>query len=419
MSSSLVVRTGAIVAATSLALMAAGPALAVEPVAQASAAALTLSVAGNGTDSGRFTATHDGSAETTSGTNSPAVTALGGQTLTNLGTLAQDATATSANGAGSSAACSGVAGEGATAVQAGDGTSCLVGGRTITLDAANVDLTNLEVADDDALRNVAPEVTSLILGPVSDGIRTVLDGLGNPGLYVDLGAVQAVCTATTSSAQGSANIANGAVYLQGPGVGRIDLVDLPLNPAPNTKVVTDLSGVLTTVQTGLDREFAALSSVPGLDAALAPLNLGLNTLVDQLKANVTDALGPQLAPVEQNLLDLTLNKQSRPASNAVEITALDLRVVPAAAQYVDADLLALTLGTVTCGPNARVAAPAAAPAQQPMVAGAGASSLPLAVTSGVEDLDRGPSPFTIAGLTGLVLAGTAAGVVGFRRSLQQ
>lgn len=418
MSTSFIVRTGSVAAAASLAFLAAGPALAAEPVAQASATALTLSIAGNGTDSGTFTATHDGSRQTTTGSNSPAVTALGGQTITNLGTLAQDATTAVASGSGSSAACSGVAGEGATVVQAGDGSSCLVGGRTLTLDAASIDLTNLEIVDNDALRGLAPELTSQLLGPVSDALRTVLAGLGNPGLYVDLGAVQAVCTASTGSAQGSANLADASVYLQGPGIGRVDLVDLPLDPAPNHKVVTDLSGVLTAVQRGLDSQLAGLASIPGLDAVLQGLGLGLNTVIEQIKANVTDVLGPQLAPVEQNLLDLTLNKQSRPASNAVTVTALDLRVLPAAAQFIDADLLALSIGAVTCGPNGRVAAPAVA-RPQPVTSVPGDGSVPTGVTAGEADFETGPSPLAVAGLTGLVLAGTAAGVLGFRRSLRQ
>jgi hypothetical protein len=116
------VRTGCVLAAVSLAALATGPAFAAEPVARASATALEIGIAGQGTDTGTFTVTDDGSGPTTSGSNKPALPVLAGQTLTNLGTLAQDARTVVAGGAGASAACSGIAGEGATLVQVGEGT---------------------------------------------------------------------------------------------------------------------------------------------------------------------------------------------------------------------------------------------------------------------------------------------------------
>lgn len=419
MSTRLFARTGSVAAAASLALLAAGPAFAATPVAQASATAYVVGLAGQGTDSGSYRATHDGTTQTTSGSNTPALTALGGQTLTNVGTLAQDATTAATGGDGSSAACSGVAGEGATVLQAGEGTRCLVGGRTITLDAANLDFSRLSVIDAEALEGINGPLRDALLVPVATAIRTALTGMGNPGIYVDLGAVQAVCTASTSSAQGSANIANGSVYVQGPGINRVDLVNLPLNPPPNFKPVTDLSGLLTVIQAGLDAELAALSSIPGLDALLTPVQGGLATVIGQIKANVTDALGPQLKPLQDNLLDLTLNAQSRPAGNAIEVTALDLRVLPAAQQFLHADLVDVSIGRVACGPNGRASAPGLARAPQPIQSVPGDDSVPVAVTSGAADLESDPSTLAMLGLAGLVLAGTTAGVIGFRRSLRQ
>lgn len=425
----LFVRTGSVAAAASLALLAAGPAFAADPVAQSSATALQIGIAGQGADTGTFSATNDGSKETTSGTNTPALPALGGQTLTNLGTLAQDAKTTISGGNGNSAACAGVAGEGATLVQAGDGTSCLTGGQTITLDAAHIDLTNLRILDNEALEQLAPGVTSQILGPVSDALKQVLGALGDPTIGVDLGAVQASCTASPTSARGSANVADASVYIQAPApVGRIDLVSLPVDPAPNTHVVTDLSAVVEAVQKALDEELStAIGGQSGpLGPILGPLGLTLDQIIDQVQTNVTDVLGPQLAPLEQNVLDIELNHQEHPSANAIDVTALDLSLLPAAKQFVDSDLLSLVIGNVTCGPNTRVGTPAPSTPATPAVdtpgddAGSSApGAVPTAVESGAGSLEDGPSPLALAGLGGLVVAGLGAGAWGFRRSLGQ
>lgn len=416
----LLVRSGVTVAAASLALVAARPALAAAPVARASATALRLGVAGQGTDTGTFTATHDGTRQTTSGNDAPAVPVLAGQRLANLGTLAQGATTSVVSGGGRSAACSGVAGQGATLAQVGDGGSCLTGGQAITLDAAHVDLTHLAVADDAALAQLSPGVTSLLLGPVSGALAQVLGALGNPTLGVDLGAVQATCTATPTRADGDASIADASAYIQAPQpIGHISLVQLPVHPAPNTHVMTDLSAVAEAIQQAVDRELAtAIGGQAGpLGPVLGPLGLTLDQVVDQVQSNVTDALGPQLAPLEQNVLDIELNHQERPAANAIDVTALDLSVLPAAKQAVGADLASLVIGDVSCGPNGRVAAPAPAPAvrhpEEP------AAAVPTVVESGAGSWEADPSPLALAALGGLVVAGTGAGVWGFRRQLRR
>jgi hypothetical protein len=412
------------VAAASLALLAAGPAFAADPVARASATALQIGIAGQGTDTGTYTATNDGSTETTSGTNTPALPVLGGQRLTNLGTLAQDATTTSSTGNGSSAACAGVAGEGATLAQVGDGSSCLTGGQTVSLDAGHLDLTNLRVLDNEALEQLAPGVTSQILGPVSAALKQVFDALGDPAIGVDLGAVQASCTASPTSARGGANVADASVYLQAPApIGRVELVALPVHPAPNTHVVTDLSAVAEAVQRAVDTQLAtAIGGQAGpLGPVLGPLRLTVDQVIDQVQANVTDALGPQLAPLEQNVVDIELNHQDRRA-NAIDVTALDLSLLPAAKQFVDSDLVSLVIGKVSCGPNGRVGLPAPTPAATPAVdhpAPPASDDVPTAVESGAGSLEHGPSPLALAGLAGLVVAGVGAGAWGFRRTLER
>ncbi|MDH2413740.1 hypothetical protein [Nocardioides sp. CER19] len=421
MSHRLFLRTGSALAAASVALLATGPAFAADPVAQASATALEVGIAGHGTETGTYTATNDGTRETTSGDNAPALPVAVGQQATNLGTLAQDAVTTTA---GHSAACSGVAGEGATLTQVGDGTRCLTGGQTITLDAAHADFSKLQVLPPQITQGLDTTLADAVAGAVAPVVNQLLTALGNPGLGIDLGAVQASCSAGPTSARGTANIAHASAYLQAPApIGHVDLVSLPVDPAPNTHVVTNLSAVAEAVQRGVDTQISTtLGGQAGtLGPLLQPLQLGLDTLIDEVQSNVTDALGPQLAPLEQNVLDIVLNKQSQPARGAIDVTALDLHLLPAARQFVDADLASVAIGHVTCGPNTRVAPAAdAVPAVDTPSTSTSEpdTAVPTAVEAGAGSLDEGPSPLAHAALGGLVVAGTGAGVWGFRRSLR-
>ena len=419
----LFARSGSAAAAASLALLSTGPAFAADPVAQASATALELGIAGQGTDTGTYTATNDGTGESTSGNNQPALPVLAGQRLTDLGTLAQDATTSVTGRTGRSAACAGVAGEGATLVQVGDGARCLTGGQTITLDAAHADLSKVHVLPASITQGYDGPIAAAIAGAVSPLVDQALAALGDPRLGIDLGAVQASCTAGAGSADGSASIADASAYIEGPApIGHVTLVDLPVHPAPNTHVVTGLSAVVEAVQHGVDTQIA--NALGGASGPLSPLTLPVgqtvDTVVDAVQSNVTDALGTQLAPLEQNVLDIVLNKQSRPAADAIDVTALDASVLPAARQFVDADLVSLTIGHVTSGPNGRAAAPAAAtPAVATPSTPDADTAVPTAVASGAASLEDGPSPLALAALGGLAVAGGAAAVWGFRRSLGQ
>jgi len=415
-----IVRTGAAAAAASLALLAAGPAFAADPVARASATALELGIAGQGTDTGTFSATDDGTGPTTSGNDAPALPALAGQRMTNLGTLAQGATASATDGKGTSAACAGVAGEGATLAQVGDGTSCLSGGRTMSLDAAHADFSHLQVLPAEYTQGLDTTTAAAVAPVVSQALQPLLAALGSSAIGLDLGAVQATCSASTSDARGSARLAGAQAYVDGPPpIGRIVLADLPVDPAPNTHVVTDLSKVAEAIQAGVDTDLAnALGGANGrLAAVLGPLGTAVDTVLAQVRTNVTDALGPQLAPLQDNVLDIVLNKQSRPSADGIEVTALDAGVLPAARPFVGADLAHLTIGHVTCGPNGTVAPRAVAvPAADTPSTPEPDTAVPTAVTSGAGSLEHGPTPLAFAALGGLVLAGTGLAVWGFRRS---
>ena len=95
-----------------------------------------------------------------------------------------------------------------------------------------------------------------------------------------------------------------------------------------------------------------------LETALDGVAGGLVGLTDEVQAQIVDTIvadvSDQLEPVEQNLLDLTLNKQVRPAQGHIEVTGIDLRVLPAAAEELGAPLVSAQIANVSCGPNSQV-----------------------------------------------------------------
>ncbi len=102
----------------------------------------------------------------------------------------------------------------------------------------------------------------------------------------------------------------------------VTLLDLPVNPAPNTHVTTNLSKVATLV---LDTVKTDLKG--SLNGAAGQLTILTDTIQQQIINNVVTKVDGQLAPLEQNVLDITLNKQVRPTDDSIEVTALDASVL--------------------------------------------------------------------------------------------
>lgn len=412
-------KAGALAAVSSLLALSAAPAFAADPVAHATATGISAHIAGQGTDTGTYKAVNNGTTETTSGTNQPALSLLQGQGLASVGTIAQDAVTAVVNGDGTSAACAGVAGQGATLVAAGSG-RCLTGGNAVALNVATLDLSQVQLSPQlpAELNTVAQTLTT----PLSTILQQAVGALGSPGVFIDLGAVQATCTASSGGTTGHANLADAGAYVEVPTAGRVDLVSFPAEPAPNTKVVTGLDKVVDTILNALRTQLTQ-----GLTGAL-PGDLGsaLDEIVAQVQGPLVNTvlaqIAPQLAPLEQNLLDGTLNKQSG-EGNFIDVTALDLQVLPAAQQFIDTSLIDLKVGRVTCGPNGRVAAAAAAPPAQPMKSTPAKNPIvPTSVPAGAADGSQfgdDRSLVALAALGGLAVLAAAAGVAGFRRALHQ
>ncbi|MER7609754.1 hypothetical protein [Nocardioides sp. NPDC127503] len=415
MRTTLIARGAAVAAAAAMVALSAAPASAAT-VSQASATALSLELAGTGaTDSGTYAVTNDGSTESAKGTNEPLITALAGQDAIQAGTLAQDAVAKKN---ATSAACSGLAGDGATLVAAGSG-DCLSGGDNISLDAGSLDFSDVELVSSGLFQGVDKQlITALkdaglsqtaVTDPLSAALKQVLAALGDPGLHLDLGAVQSSCTADKDKASGDSSLANSRAYVTVPTMGDVTLVDLPVDPDVNQKVVTDLTGATDAILDALRTQFTN-----ALQGALAPANGGLDQLQTQVLDTALGQIESQLAPLEDNVLDITLNAQNT-SPGAITVTALDVKVLPAAEAFVGSSLAHLTIGTSSCGPNSPATKTVV---NKPPKAANPPASVPTVVTAGMESYDDG-SAGRIALVTLLLLAATGAGVATYVRMLRR
>jgi hypothetical protein len=405
-------RLGALASVATLAVLSAAPAQAAT-VAQSTATAYTISIGGSGTDSGTVEATHDGTEESVTGESNPPVDVLDNQRLVNVGVLAQDATAeVQGDGDGWSAACAGVAGEGGSVAQVGD-SACLTPGEPIGLSIANLDLTGVQITDEDSalapLGDALQPLADQLVGPLTAAVSDGLAPLGEIGLAGTFGALEARCVADPDGASGGANIANSQLALTLAGE-TVDVVDLPANPEPNTEIPVDLDAAATAVLAAVEEDLndtfeGQLSDLTGLTDAVQ----------EQVVDNILAQIAPQLQPLQDNVLRVVLNEQSRDGGS-IEVTALHAEVLPAAQQLGAESLLETRLGTVTCGPN-DVLAPASSGGEGPGAADEPEQDLPdvpTAVASGVDG--GGPTGGTVA-LTALAALGGALGLVGLRRSV--
>lgn len=402
-------RGGAVLTTAAVLTVSAGPALAAEPVAQASATGLRLTLAGTPTDSGTYTVTNDGKRETATGSNEPAISALGGQSFIQAGTLSQDAGTVIRDRRGFSAACAGLAGDGAILVEVADG-GCIEPGENLALSAGTIDLTGLQLLGDPFPQELQ-DALAPVLDPLLAGLTSALEAvLGATGLEVglDVGAVQSFCTAQPGSATGDADLTDVSLFASLAGQ-RIDLVELPTNPPANTMLLTDLGVVVDTILEGLRAQ---------LETALGGLLAPVAAVVDaaDVLTEVLNQVGAQLAPLEENLLQLTLNKQEFPSDDSIEVTALDLDLLPAA-ETAGFQVLSAQIGESACGPNTRVAAdpdPDPDPNPQPQ-------PVPTAVPAGIESAGPGDDGLGAGGnlaLLALVALSACAGVASYRRSLR-
>lgn len=409
-------RAVALTAVTTLTLAATAPAHSAGLLAQADAKALELTVAGHMEGTGTVTARHDGESLTKVGPVNPPVSVLQGQRLATLGVLAQDATAGVEDGRGWSRACSGVAGDGGSVAQVGE-SGCLTPGDNARVLLSEVDLSHLVVADPETALAPVNQLTDPLVQQLAPVVDEVVSGVaaqtGDLGLVMDLAAIQSRCQAGPAGASGTSELTDVQVGLRGGLLGAegVALVNLPTRPAPNTKLLTDLDVVADAVLDAVRTDLT--TTLDGQAGELAPV-------LDEVQAQVVDAVVAEVAahlgPLEENVLDVTLNKQER-APGEITVLAVDALVLPAAEQAGVGALVDAEVARSHCGPNgaARVASappPPPAPAPEPP------AQVPTVVTAGADrpspsaarPVDEGSQGRLLLGLVAMLgLGGALAG----------
>ena len=433
-------RTGAVIGAASLAALAAAPAFAADPASQATAQSLHLTVGGQSGISQIVTATNDGTSQTKSDASTVPTIAglLPGNNALGAGVAPQDA---GANADGTSYACAGIAGTGGGIVHTGN-SSCNINGAPLTLTLGSLDLGTAALDPTSALGAALAQYGDPLLSGLDTLILTVQTSLVGPlssalastPLNISLGgtlsAIEATCTATPAGASGSAHLVDAQggsadTPIKATIAGQtVTLLDLPANPPANTHLLTNLDTVSATLVDAIKTEVDG--SVVGsiLQPLVGPLGTTLDTLQSALVDQLVKQLQPVLQPLEQNVLDVTLNKQvSSEGGRKIDVTALDLQVLPAASAFTGSSLVSGQLGEVTCGPNAGRAVSTPQASATPKGGGNAdhsrngtSSTVPTAVDAGLSGEQHGHTAL-YAGLGGLVAASAAGTAFVYRRRL--
>lgn len=415
-------RSSAIIGTAAVSLLAVAPAYAAT-VSQSSAQAINLSIAGNSVISQEVTAVHDGTSEQSvdNSTIPTLVDLLPANTALAVGVAPQEAVA---NANGTSFACAGLAGTGGGLVKVGD-ERCELNGEPLTLNLGSLDLGVLPGPSGALTTALEPLLGAL--GPVLDQVvDAIVDGVGDTplgeiGLSGSLSAIEGSCFADPDSAVGDTRLVDSSggsnatpIAVTLPGVAEpLTLLNLPANPPPNTEVVVGLD---TVTQTLIDALTVQLNTMLG--EALVPLAGPLTGLLQQVQdaalVPLVAALQPLLQPLQDNVLNITLNKQV-PGDNgrSIEVTALDLQVLPALAQFAGGSLIGGEIGKVSCGPNTRVTVdeptPNPTPSDDPRP--------PTVVDAGARG--DGTAAAVLTATAALTLLAGSAGLIGYRRMLSK
>jgi hypothetical protein len=412
------------VGAAALSTLAIAPAFAAATgTSQATAQSLKLSIAGNSVIAQETEATNDGSSETvTDNSTVPTLADLvPGTNLLGVGVAPQAAVA---KPDGTSYACAGIAGTGGGIVTVG-GSKCDLNGQPLTIDLAHLDLGNIILGTDSALGSALAPL-SVVLNQIGLALNQVVTALSSGLASTPLGeitiggslsAIEGSCQADPDAATGDTRLVDSSggsnstpISVTLPGVADpIVLLNLPANPPPNTEVVVDLD---TVTQTLIDALKVELNTAVG--GALGGLGLGalLQTVQDQVVTVLVQNLQPLLQAVQDNLLNITLNKQvSSDGGKKISVTALTLDVLPAAAQFTGSSLISGEIGKVTCGPNTRTVVTPTTPTPTDN------EKPPTVVDSGVAGQADHTARDVLAATAALMLLAGTAGLIGYRRML--
>lgn len=336
-------------------------------VAQASASAATVSLAGQKQGTGEYVSEHDGTEEHTRGENEPMLALLEDAEHVVGGGLGQDA---ESNADGTSAACAGVVGSNGT-IEVGPHQSCLDG------DGGRIELSLGTLSDlglGDLLDQLRLPSSAELVDP--DELPTPGD-LPDMELVLEGRAITARCTATPTGAEGSSGQLD-LTLVGALGDQRIELLDVPSEGG--SILLSDLLDPLT-------------DHLPGeLTALLEPL---LRLLASG-----------DLPDVENELLTIVTDEQVE-ADGQLRVNALRVAVLPPT-------LTEVSVGSVTCGPNVEPTSDRPAPPdEQESNEPEDKARVPVSVPAGLPPSDptadaansTGWGAAAVLGLAGLALGG--------------
>ncbi|MGN6722959.1 MAG: hypothetical protein ACTHJM_10130, partial [Marmoricola sp.] len=410
-----ILKAGAAVGVVSVAVLAAGPALAASaPVSQATAQSLNLAIGGTKVVGQQVSAVNNGGKSTVTDTSTipNLVSALGSNNLLGIGVALQSATA---KADGTSFACAGVAGKGSSGLVNVGNKGCDINGAPMTINLSNLDVGSTLLDPTGAisgaiaatpvgglLNTLLKQLQANLISSLSSALKPLGVSLGG-----SLSAIEGTCSATPTAATGAAHLVdtqggsnNTPVTLNVAGQ-KLTLLDLPANPKPNTKLIADLKGTTQMLTDALQTEVKnALAN--GALAGLAPVLASAQTaILDQL----TTQLKPLTDALSKYVIEADLNTQvSSDAGRKIDVTAFDLHVLPGATAVTGFDLANVLVGRVTCGPNTKPGGPVT-PTPTPTKTPTG--HVPTGIESG---LSGGSNTGTIiAAMSVLLAAGGAAG----------
>jgi hypothetical protein len=426
-----VLRFGAIIGATAVTALAVAPAFAAAATSQSSAQSIDLKLGGSSLIAQKQTATNDGTTETRNDNDSVPnlVGALPDNTALKAGVLPQTARA---KNDGTSFACAGLAsdGNGGPGVVTVGTESCdLTGSGAIPLNLGSLALGDALLTDNtaigDALNNL-PGIGDLLtqlgvtLNQLVTQISTAINGtdLGDIGVIGSLGVVSATCQANPEAATGDARLADSAIRLALPGVSPdLTLVNLPVHPNENQKVVSDLSGTTTMVTNAVKTYLNTIIQGQLADA-------GLDDVIDTVQTQILNQLFAGLKPLtdalSQYVAEITLRETTHGDSGrSIDVTALHAVVLPAVQEQLGSALVDGRIGRVTCGPNTRATATPNTPSNNNNPHSPKNPDVPDVVDSGLAGHEDHTARNVLGATAALMLLAGTAGLVGYRRMLNK
>ena len=194
------------------------------------------------------------------------------------------------------------------------------------------------------------------------------------------------CTASNGGTTGDADLTNAKVqFIAGPQ--KFTLLKFKPHPRPNTHVVANLQAVADAIVNSFKSSLTeSLGDNPDLSEVLDTVQ---QQVIDEAAKQLQDNLG---GPLQENLLDITLNQQVHPTPHSIRVRALNVDLVPAVKSQLGGNPLAnLQIGNAACAPVATDKV-LGAQAHRPAAHAAPAPRTPTGVSSGLESVPASAGP---------------------------